>query len=112
MSPMITRVATVVSLTTALLAGVACSPSVPPPEQRTFRHQDGRFTYVVPPGWIVWMGEARSPKGSLFSATLGVMLLQGVLHSKHHQAQGVNALKRLGAAWPELDYMYRVRKAV
>ena len=67
MSPTITRVATVVTFTSALLAGVACSPSVPPPEQRTFRHQDGRFTYVVPPGWIVWMGEARSPKGSLFS---------------------------------------------
>ena len=67
MSAKITRVATVVTLASALLAGVACSPSVPPPEKRTFREQDGRFTYVVPPGWIVWMGEARSPKGSLFS---------------------------------------------
>jgi uncharacterized damage-inducible protein DinB len=52
----------------------------------------------------------RDSKGSLFQATLGDMLLQGVMHTKHHQAQGVNALKRLGAEWPELDYMYRVRK--
>ena len=54
----------------------------------------------------------RDSKGLLFQATLGDMLLQGVMHTKHHQAQAVNALKRLGAAWPELDYMYRVRKAV
>ncbi len=53
----------------------------------------------------------RDSKGTLFSATLGDMLMQGVLHTKHHQAQAVNALKRLGAAWPELDYMYRVRKS-
>lgn len=52
----------------------------------------------------------RDSKGSLFEATLGNMLMQGVMHTKHHQAQAVNALKRLGAAWPELDYMYRVRK--
>jgi uncharacterized damage-inducible protein DinB len=54
----------------------------------------------------------RDSKGNLFEATLGDMLLQGAMHTKHHQAQAVNALKRLGAAWPELDYMYRVRKAV
>lgn len=52
----------------------------------------------------------RDSKGSLFQATLGDMLMQGVMHTKHHQAQAVNALKRLGAAWPELDYMYYVRK--
>lgn len=52
----------------------------------------------------------RDSKGTLYKATLGDMLLQGILHSKHHQAQAVNALKRLGATWPELDYMYRVRK--
>jgi uncharacterized damage-inducible protein DinB len=52
----------------------------------------------------------RDSKGSLFQATLRDMLLQGVLHSKHHQAQAVNILRRLGAAWPELDYMYRVRR--
>jgi uncharacterized damage-inducible protein DinB len=53
----------------------------------------------------------RDSKGSLFRASLGDMLVQGVVHSKHHQAQAVNALKRLGAKWPELDYMYRVRVA-
>jgi len=54
----------------------------------------------------------RDSKGSLFEAPLGDMLVQGVMHTKHHQAQGVNALKRLGAPWPELDYMYRVRKPI
>jgi uncharacterized damage-inducible protein DinB len=51
----------------------------------------------------------RDSKGSLFKATLGDMILQGAMHTKHHQAQAVNALKRLGAQWPELDYMYHVR---
>lgn len=54
----------------------------------------------------------RDSKGSLFSATLGDMLLQGVMHSKHHQAQACNALRRLGAKWPELDYMMRIRTPV
>jgi uncharacterized damage-inducible protein DinB len=52
----------------------------------------------------------RDSKGTLFQATLGDMLLQGCIHSTHHRAQAVNALRRLGAAWPELDYMMRVRK--
>lgn len=52
----------------------------------------------------------RDSRGSLYSTTLGDMLIQGVLHSRHHQAQAVNILRRLGAAWPELDYMYRVRR--
>ncbi len=54
----------------------------------------------------------RDSKGSMFRATLRDMLLQGILHSKHHQAQAVNILRRVGAAWPEVDYMYRVREAV
>lgn len=53
----------------------------------------------------------RDSKGSLFEASLGDMLMQGVMHTKHHQAQAVNALKRVGAEWPDLDYMYRVRRA-
>lgn len=53
----------------------------------------------------------RDSKGSLFRATLGDMLIQGVLHSKHHQAQAVNMIRRLDGEWPELDYMYRVRTA-
>lgn len=53
----------------------------------------------------------RDSKGTLFEATLGDMLMQGVMHTKHHQAQAVNALKRLGVEWPELDYMYRARRA-
>jgi hypothetical protein len=62
------RVVTAAVLSTALFA-VACDTSVPP-EKRTFAEQEGRFTYVVPPNWVVWMGEARSPKGSLFSVEI------------------------------------------
>lgn len=52
----------------------------------------------------------RDSKGAQFRAVLGDMLVQGVMHTKHHQAQAVNILRRLGAEWPELDYMYRVRR--
>ncbi len=52
----------------------------------------------------------RDSKGTLYKAPLGDMLLQTAMHTKHHQAQAVNALKRLGAEWPELDYMYHVRQ--
>lgn len=54
----------------------------------------------------------RDSKGSLFSATLGNMVIQGFVHSTHHRAQAVNMLRRLGAGLVELDYMTRVRKAV
>lgn len=55
------------------------------------------------------MHRYRDSFGKLFSASLGDMLIQAVMHSKHHQAQAVNILRRLDAKWPELDYMYRVR---
>lgn len=53
----------------------------------------------------------RDSRGSLFSATLCDMLIQGFVHSTHHRAQAVNMLRRLGAGLVELDYMTRVRKA-
>lgn len=52
----------------------------------------------------------RDSKGSLFKATLGDMIMQGIVHSIHHRAQAVNMLRRLGADAPEVDYMYWVRK--
>lgn len=52
----------------------------------------------------------RDSKGSLFTATLGNMMLQMCVHSMHHRSQAVNMLRRLGAAPPELDYMMWVRK--
>jgi uncharacterized damage-inducible protein DinB len=52
----------------------------------------------------------RDSKESRFSAALGDMMLQMCLHSHHHRAQAVNMLRRLGAAAPELDYMYHVRR--
>lgn len=52
----------------------------------------------------------RDSKGSLFTATLGDMILQGINHSVHHRAQAVNILRRVGAGLVELDYMVFVRK--
>lgn len=52
----------------------------------------------------------RDSKGSLFAATLGDMIMQGVLHSAHHRAQAVNMLRRAAGAAVELDYMMWVRK--
>lgn len=49
--------------------------------------------------------------GTLYQAPLRDMLIQGVLHTKHHQAQAVNMIRRLGGDWPELDYMYRIRQS-
>lgn len=54
----------------------------------------------------------RDSKGSLFSATLADMLLQGILHSVHHRAQAVNMVRRLGGAALEMDYMTLVRRPV
>jgi hypothetical protein len=50
-----------------LVAGAGCGSRPASPDKRTFRDVEGRFSYVVPPGWVVWAGEARSQKGSLFS---------------------------------------------
>jgi uncharacterized damage-inducible protein DinB len=52
----------------------------------------------------------RDSKGSQYKAALGDMLMQGIIHSIHHRAQAVNMLRQLGAAAPEVDYMYWVRK--
>jgi hypothetical protein len=38
----------------------------------------------------------RDSKGSLFKATLNDMLIQNVMHSTHHRAQIVNAIRRVG----------------
>ncbi len=54
----------------------------------------------------------RDSKGSLYKATRGDMIMQGIVHSIHHRAQAVNMLRRLGAEAPEVDYMYWVRKPV
>jgi len=54
----------------------------------------------------------RDSKGSLFTATLGDMILQGINHSVHHRAQAVNIIRRLGGGLVELDYMVFVRKPV
>lgn len=53
----------------------------------------------------------RDSKGSLFTATLRDMLIQGHMHGTHHRAQAVNILRRLGLGTPppELDYMMHVR---
>jgi uncharacterized damage-inducible protein DinB len=52
----------------------------------------------------------RDSRGSLFTATLRQMILQGVVHSIHHRAQAANAVRRLGGQAPELDLMVSVRQ--
>lgn len=52
----------------------------------------------------------RDSKGSLFAASLGDMILQGITHSLHHRAQGVNMIRRAGGGIVELDYMTWIRK--
>lgn len=51
----------------------------------------------------------RDSKGSLFSATLGDMMLQMCVHSIHHRSQAANIIRRVGGSPPELDYMMSVR---
>ncbi len=53
----------------------------------------------------------RDSKGSPFKARLSDMILQGLVHSIHHRAQAVNAIKRAGGPFVELDYMMRIRQA-
>jgi uncharacterized damage-inducible protein DinB len=52
----------------------------------------------------------RDSKGSLFKATLGDMIMQGIIHSTHHRAQVVNMIRQVEGEPPELDYMMRVRR--
>jgi uncharacterized damage-inducible protein DinB len=52
----------------------------------------------------------RDSRGSLFQATLREMILQGFVHSTHHRAQAVNAIRRLGGKAPEVDLMVSVRR--
>jgi len=54
----------------------------------------------------------RDSKGSLFSASLGQMMVQMCVHSTHHRAQAVNMIRRAGGQTPEVDYMVWVRKPV
>lgn len=52
----------------------------------------------------------RDSKGSPFRALLGEMINQALVHSIHHRAQGVNAIRRVGGPSLELDYMMRIRQ--
>ena len=54
----------------------------------------------------------RDSKGSLYQTTLQNMLLEMIVHATHHRAQAINALRRVGAAVPEVDYMQQVREPV
>lgn len=58
---------------------------------------------------LVEIKNYRDSKGTLFMATLRDMLLQGIVHSAHHRAQAVNAIRRVGGQAPEIDLMHHVR---
>jgi uncharacterized damage-inducible protein DinB len=70
-----------------------------------------RWMDTLTPDALGKVQKYRDSKGTLYQATLGDMMIQAIMHSKHHQAQAANAIKRLGGKPPELDYMYRVRKS-
>lgn len=70
------------------------------------------FLTGIAPQRLDVMQNYRDSKGSLFKATLRDMILQGIIHSTHHRAQAVNALRRLGGERLEVDYMVGVRQAV
>ena len=63
-------------------------------------------------------GDASPPMSYLdtvsgyFTASLGDMILQGLVHSIHHRAQAVNMLRQLGVEPPEVDYMMSVRTSM
>lgn len=68
------------------------------------------FLAALPPGALAAEQVYRDSRGGLFGATLGAMLMQGILHSHHHRAQAVNMVRQVGAGLVELDYMMSVRK--
>jgi uncharacterized damage-inducible protein DinB len=54
----------------------------------------------------------RGSRGTLFTTTLGDVILQMFVHSTHHRAQAVNMLRHLGVSHPQVDYMMLVRQPV
>jgi uncharacterized damage-inducible protein DinB len=90
-------------------------------ERSTIEQIEARFTEAwrerdvfldsVAPAELLRIQTYRDSKGSLFSATLGEMITQSVVHSIHHRSQAVNMLRRLGAGLVELDYMMSRRKS-
>lgn len=74
------------------------------------RRERDAFLNTLSAGILAAQQRYRDSKGSPFLATLGDELVQAIMHSKHHQAQAVNIIRRLGLGLVELDYMMRVRK--
>jgi uncharacterized damage-inducible protein DinB len=70
------------------------------------------FLASLDPGRLDAEQPYRDSRGTLFRATLRRMLLQGIVHSIHHRAQAVNAIRRLGGAAPEVDFIMSVRQPV
>jgi uncharacterized damage-inducible protein DinB len=70
------------------------------------------FLATLTPDRLGLLQRYRDSRGSLFQATLSDMLSQGIVHSIHHRAQAINAIRRLGGTPPEVDYMNLVRQPV
>lgn len=77
--------------------------------RRVYADRDG-FLASATPADLAKHVVYRDSKGSLFSATLGDMMIQMCVHSTHHRAQCVNMIRRLGGAPPELDYIMWIRR--
>lgn len=69
-----------------------------------------RFLATVGEDDLPRVQEYRDSRGTKFKAALADMLLQGIVHSIHHRAQATNAIRRLGGAAPEMDYMVSIRQ--
>lgn len=74
------------------------------------RARRGPFIAGLEDAAVARVQDYRDSRGSLFRATLADMLMQGILHSVHHRAQATNAIRRLGGAAPEMDYMMHFRQ--
>jgi len=77
--------------------------------QSVYSERD-RFLAGVAPSNLAHSVIYRDSRGSLFSASLGDMMIQKCVHSTHHRAQCVNMIRRLGGTPPELDYMMWIRR--
>lgn len=89
---------------------VATSPGELLSRLRSLAAERDAFINALDDATLVAEQAYRDSKGSLFRAALRQMLLQGIVHSIHHRAQAVNAIRRLGGAPPEVDLMVTVRQ--
>lgn len=94
MSWIATRCGILLAALPLIVVLASCSGPAPAPvEERTFVDPEGGFRYVVPPHWWVLSGEARSPRGTLFTIE--------VTHLEDASPEFVNGLP--GSVLPQIE---------